>query len=82
MTDDQPRDLFATALVAYDRLAELGETVEGEWTYVTKLAEVGRARLRAAVLDRSRGAPPDRAAAIECSAENKILRRICPRSRR
>ena len=64
MTDDQPLDLLATTLAAYDRLAELGETVEDEWAYVTKLAEVGRARLRAAVPDRSRAAPPDRVAAI------------------
>jgi len=32
VTDHQPRDLFATALAAYDRLAGLGETVEGEWS--------------------------------------------------
>ena len=68
VTDDQPRDLLATALAAYNRLAELGETVEDEWTYVTKLAQVGRARLRAAVPDRSRGAPLDRAGAIEALA--------------
>ena len=68
MTDDQPRDPFATALAAYDRLAELGETVDGEWTYVTKLAEVGRARLRAAMPARGRGVALDRAAAIEALA--------------
>jgi hypothetical protein len=39
---------LAAALAAVDALAELGETVEDEWTYVTALAEAGRARLRAA----------------------------------
>ncbi len=65
MRDEQPPDLLATALAAYARLAELGETVEDEWTYVTKLAEIGRARLRAAV--RVDGASPatERTPAIE-----------------
>jgi hypothetical protein len=39
---------LAAALAAVDALAELGETVEDEWSYVTALAEAGRARLRAA----------------------------------
>lgn len=50
-----PADPLATrgaaldaALAALDALAELGETVEDEWTYVTALAEAGRARVRAA----------------------------------
>jgi hypothetical protein len=46
---DEPGDPLATALAAFALLADLGETVEDEWTYVTKLAEVGRARLRAAL---------------------------------
>ncbi len=45
---------LATALRALDALAELGETIEDEWTYVTTLADAGRARLRAAA-----GADPD-----------------------
>lgn len=56
---------LATALAAFDALAELGETIEDEWSYVTALADAGRARLRAAA-----GAgvdevlPADRGAAI------------------
>jgi hypothetical protein len=58
-------DLLATALAAFGLLAELGETVEDEWIYVTKLAEVGRARLRAAVPDGSGRVSPESAAAID-----------------
>jgi hypothetical protein len=39
---------LAAALAALEALAELGETIEDEWTYVTALAEAGRSRLRAA----------------------------------
>ena len=63
--DDQPPDLLATALAGYTRLAELGETVEDEWSYVTKLAEIGRARLRAALSADGASPAPERAAAIE-----------------
>ena len=42
---------LAAALGALERLAELGETIEDEWTYVTALAEAGRSRLRAAAGD-------------------------------
>lgn len=41
-------DLLAGALAAFGLLADLAETVEDEWTYVTRLVEVGRARLQAA----------------------------------
>jgi hypothetical protein len=61
-------DLLATALAACSLLAELGETVEDEWTYVTKLAEVGRARLRAAVPDANAAVSPESAAAIDALA--------------
>jgi hypothetical protein len=44
-------DLLATALGALGVLADLGETIEDEWTYVTRLTEMGRARLNAAVPD-------------------------------
>jgi hypothetical protein len=49
----QPRDAtrgaaLDLAMAALDGLAELGETITDEWTYVTALAETGRARLRAA----------------------------------
>ena len=61
-------DLLATALTAFALLAELGETVEDEWIYVTKLVEVGRARLRAAVPDAAGRASPESAAAIDALA--------------
>jgi len=61
-------DLLAIALAAFGLLAELGETVEDEWTYVTKLVEVGRARLRAAVPDAGGRVSPERAAAIDALA--------------
>lgn len=68
MTDDEPRDLLATALAAYSLLAELGETVEDEWTYVTKLVEVGRARIRTAAPVGTMGRSPENAAAIAALA--------------
>jgi hypothetical protein len=58
-------DLLATAVAAFDRLGELGETVEDEWTYVTKLVAVGRGRLRAAVPDAGGPVSPEQAAAID-----------------
>lgn len=39
---------LAAALAALDGLAELGEGIVDEWSYVTALAEAGRARIRAA----------------------------------
>jgi hypothetical protein len=63
--DDQPPDLLATSLAAYARLAELGESVEDEWTYVTKLTEIGRARLRAALRVDGASPAPERAGAID-----------------
>lgn len=57
-------DAVALALEALDRLAELGEGVEDEWTYVTALAEAGRARLRAARGDAASSLALDRAGAV------------------
>ena len=61
-------DLLAGALAALGALADLGETVEDEWTYVTKLAEMGRARIRAAVPDGDALVPAETAAAIDALA--------------
>ena len=53
------------ALGAFDGLAELGETIEDEWSYVTALAEAGRTRLRAAAgPDLAARLAPDRTAAV------------------
>jgi hypothetical protein len=68
VTDNQPGDLPATALAAFALLADLGETVEDEWAYVAKLAEVGRARLRAALPPAGGTASPESAAAIAALA--------------
>lgn len=56
---------LGVALASLERLAELGETIEDEWSYVTALAEAGRARLgTAAGLDPKAPLAADRAAAI------------------
>jgi hypothetical protein len=55
---------LATALAALDALVELGETIEDEWSYVTALADAGRARLRAASGSVDEMLPADRGAAI------------------
>lgn len=67
---------LAAALAALDGLAELGETIEDEWTYVTALAEAGRSRLRASAgLDPTVPLAPDRAAAVAaaCTETARIV---------
>ncbi len=66
--DDQAGDILATAMAAFARLAELGETVEDEWSYVTRLSEVGRARLRAAAPPAGETISPECIAAITALA--------------
>ena len=62
-------DLLSTALAALGVLADLGETIEDEWTYVTKLTEMGRARLHAAVPDAGALVPAEIASAIDTLAD-------------
>ena len=62
-------DLLSSALAALGVLSDLGETVEDEWTYVTTLAELGRARIRAAVPDADALVPAETAAAIDALAD-------------
>jgi hypothetical protein len=62
-------DVMSTALAALAALAELGETVEDEWTYVTKLAEMGRLRIRAVVPDPDELVPAETTAAIDALAD-------------
>ena len=45
MSSPTVRDAIARAIDAYTSLGELGETIEGEWSYVTDLTEAWRARL-------------------------------------
>jgi len=56
-------------MAALEVLSDLGETIEDEWTYVTKLAEMGRARLNASVPDAGALVPAETAAAIDALAD-------------
>jgi hypothetical protein len=56
----------AAALAALDALAELGETIEDEWSYVSALAEAGRHRVREA-------AGPEPMAALPAARLEAIL---------
>lgn len=47
------------ALDAYGALAELGETIEDEWSYVTDLSEAWRTRLDLVAASRGQEAAPD-----------------------
>jgi len=78
----EPPDFPATrgaalerALAAYAALAELGESVEDEWTYVTALAAAGRARM-AAVAGRDPGRPLDPVAGTAVVAAATEIARI------
>ncbi|MFH0751801.1 MAG: hypothetical protein V2B17_08190 [Chloroflexota bacterium] len=67
---------LAAALAALEALAELGETIEDEWPYVTALAEAGRSRLRAAAgVEPAALLAPDRGAAIvaACAETARIV---------
>ncbi len=60
------RDLVDAAVVAESGLAELGEEVEDEWSYVNDLLAAWRARLEDVAAARgSEAASPDTAAAVE-----------------
>ncbi len=62
-------DVVERALTSYATLAELGETVEDEWQYVTDLSTAWRARL-SAVAGEAAGAPaPD---AVVAAVERAI----------
>jgi hypothetical protein len=56
MTGPTIHDALSVALDAYDRLGELGEDIEDEWTYVTDLGAAWRTRLEA--IDTARGGEP------------------------
>jgi len=46
-------DTIASALVAYDALAELGGSIDDEWTYVDELSAAWRDRLEAVAAERA-----------------------------
>jgi len=67
---------LSAALIALERLAELGESIEDEWTYVTALAEAGRSRLRtAAGVDTAAPLAPELGAAVAgaCAETARIV---------
>jgi len=69
---------LAAALVALERLDEVGESIEDEWSYVTALAEAGRSRLRtAAGVDPATPLDPDRAVAVAAACA-EIARIVDP----
>ena len=58
------------ALSAYDALAELGEDIEDEWSYIQDLSEAWRDRLEAVAADRAaEPIDPAVAAAIDAAIE-------------
>ena len=60
----------ARALEAYQRLAELGETIADEWQYVADLVAVHSADLRAIVaVDPARALSPSAVTAIDLAIE-------------
>ena len=67
---------LVAALVALERLAELGESIEDEWTYVTALAEASRSRLRSAAgVDPAAPLAPELGAAVAaaCAETARIV---------
>jgi hypothetical protein len=66
--------LVAQALVAFEALADLGETVDGEWQYVTDLRSVYGAELRGlAAADPEHVAAGDTVVAIEAVIDEVAL---------
>jgi hypothetical protein len=58
------------ALAAYGRLAELGEEVEDEWSYIQDLTEAWRARFATVVARRGNDpVEPDVAIAVEAAID-------------
>ena len=53
------QDVVDRALQAYEGLAELGESIEDEWSYVNDLAEAWRGRLTDVIAGRGPDIAPD-----------------------
>ena len=66
------RTVIDRALVAFTSLAELGEEVEDEWSYVNDLADAWRARLADVVDQRADEPVSDTAAAAVDRASTEI----------
>lgn len=67
-------DLLDRALDAYAALAELGETIDDEWTYVNDLTDAWRDRLDAVLAARGDELAPDAAGAAVDRAIEEIGR--------
>ena len=66
MPNETIQTIIERALDAYAALAELGEEIEDEWSYVTDLVEAWRARLTEVADARgTEPAPPQTTAAID-----------------
>ncbi len=66
MPNETIRDVIGRALEAYGALAELGEDVEDEWSYVNDLCEAWQARFDETVAARAdESATADLAAAVD-----------------
>jgi hypothetical protein len=68
------RSAVDRALQAYARLAELGETVDDEWSYVNDLGEAWRERLDAVATGRGDEALADEVSAAIDLAVDEIAR--------
>ena len=70
MVPETCEDVIDRALVAYSRLAELGETIEDEWSYVNDLADAWRDRLaEVAEANGSQPATPETSLAVDRAIE-------------
>jgi hypothetical protein len=68
------QELIDRALDAYAELAELGETVEDEWSYVNDLADAWRTRFDLVAEHRGDGPAPDDASEATDRAIDEIGR--------
>ncbi|TFG68117.1 MAG: hypothetical protein E4H24_04450 [Thermomicrobiales bacterium] len=74
MAGETFQELIDRALDAYAELAELGETVEDEWSYVNDLADAWRARFDHVVEHRGHAPAPDEASEATDRAIDEIGR--------
>jgi len=67
---DTVEPVITRALEAYQALAELGESIDDEWSYVNDLAEAWRLRLADVADRRSSEAVPD---AVNAAVDRAII---------
>ena len=74
MSDETIRDALDRALDAYEVLAELGEGIEDEWSYVNDLTDVWRTRFDEVVARHGADDASDEASAAIDRAIDEIRR--------